>query len=276
MTTTITIILIAALIIASIFVTLRIRNIKRDNQIDADYRKAMEEGLRENRNQYVTLKANGGRITAHIIKYKFHTITVYKHVDGKRVPVNTFTSLSNLFSAEELDQTEVRELKDCDNLMVGLRRYLEDEVEVKPQGFTEHPLPKYGTFRQYMPGDLEVCGTNRVAVTIGKRADDSMFIDEVHISVNLLKHDPVSFKISDATEYAKFKEDFLNDKVEREEYLLEFDKIQDIQKEITEFNNIRHMFKFDDSGNHVVSFRPGASKSQPATGDRFKNIPSAQ
>lgn len=218
------------------------------------YNEAMKEGLRNNRDRFIRLKANGGRITAQIIMHQMEWVAV----EGS----NTYGSVDQLKQAEDLDPDEVEELDMIERYLLGIRHFRDDELPVQAEGCQTHIHPRV-TVIHYMAGKTKVGSRNKMRIVVEHEANNQVRIAEVQISVDFTKHGYESFPYKDMIERANgvysepgnknFEKAYRDNKGLFEAYREELMKLAEIEAHIRKFNVNAKYFLVQNG--RIVGFR---------------------
>lgn len=237
-------------------------SVKAEEQAERNekYAELMEKGLKERKDTPFILKS--GKVKGHIKNYDFFWL----EVEGR-----TYTRLKDLFAIEQLHPEDIRELQSLDRTLQRIRSYYAEEVEVKPKGYIDLFTPRLGRIVQYTPGVKIIGDTNRVGIIVAVENGGHVYIDEVHVSINLTDQLHDVYKVSTKDGLEKFRADYSNNKDLADQYLDEFHRLREIEKEIRRYNEVRADLVMNNG--LILEHRPNTSKPSTERKNEFKDAP---
>lgn len=216
----------------------------------------LNRALRANRNRFLKLLANDGRITVQITHHQIEWLEV-QHPNTR----STYTSLQQIKQAEELDPEEVLELDMYEALLREVRRHKDSDLVQMPDGCIKHVYPSI-TVIQYISGNIKVGTRNMMRVVMGHNPDHTMYISAVQVSVDFTHHKPEIFDWQDKRFRALFKKKYGVRGDHPEIFEQEIVLLDEIRENIKKFNDHVTWFVFDTNAKgvtpRIIGFCPPA------------------
>jgi hypothetical protein len=241
------IVALVALLFVSILIILTVHHFYK-KAVEAKLQAEMDIEDKEMERHYEITKSDyldiSDRLKVQVTNHKAHWFSWFE----KGKPVRTHLRFEDLIAVEELSPQERRSLDACMDHLQNVRDFREKKV-TKPTGVVVRNHPKFGRLCEYTPG-LKILGDrNKVAIVTEKSADGTIYIDEIHISLDLGNEIADVFKISEGDDFLSFQDEYKNDEDMSAAFAPEFERYNEVLAEIDTFNkHVKHLhFKEQDA-----------------------------